>query len=106
MKPDDVLPCDVLVAPATIIRKGCKVSTLFRALQRREGAENMPRLSLGSGFMVCTPNDDQTFDPPPEFETEDDFENDDVVSCDCQLMPDGTCQLVGTEECDLCPNSN
>lgn len=32
-----VLPCDVRVAPATTIRKGCKVETLMQCIQLREG---------------------------------------------------------------------
>ena len=30
------LPCDVLLPPATIIRKGCDISTLMAALEVRE----------------------------------------------------------------------
>lgn len=33
----DVLPCDVRVAPATTIRKGCKIETLMQCIQLREG---------------------------------------------------------------------
>lgn len=33
---DEVLPCDVLVPPATLIKKGCKVSTLLCALEARK----------------------------------------------------------------------
>lgn len=33
----DVLPCDVRVAPATTIRKGCKVETLMQCIQLRKG---------------------------------------------------------------------
>lgn len=36
---DGVLPCDVAVAPATIIRKGCQVSTLMLAIKQREGRD-------------------------------------------------------------------
>lgn len=36
---DDVLPCDVLVAPGTIIRAGCNVSTLLLCLGNRVGRE-------------------------------------------------------------------
>ena len=32
---DDDLPCDVLLKPNTIIRKGCKVSVLLLAIERR-----------------------------------------------------------------------
>lgn len=35
--PSEDLPCDVMVAPATIIRKGCKVETLMLAISRRQG---------------------------------------------------------------------
>ena len=31
----ELLPCDVLVAPVTIIRKGAKLSTLLLALEQR-----------------------------------------------------------------------
>jgi hypothetical protein len=31
------LPCDVMVAPRTIIRKGCPISTLMQAISRRDG---------------------------------------------------------------------
>lgn len=34
-----VLPCDVFVAPATIIRKGCPVSALMLALEQRVGKD-------------------------------------------------------------------
>lgn len=34
---DRVLPCDVMVPPRTIIRAGCKFSTLLRAIDAREG---------------------------------------------------------------------
>jgi len=37
MGPDDKLPCDVMVPPRTIIRKGCKLSTLLEAIKHREG---------------------------------------------------------------------
>lgn len=33
----DVLPCDVRVAPATTIRKGCKVETLMQCIELRKG---------------------------------------------------------------------
>jgi hypothetical protein len=33
----DVLPCDVRVAPATTIRKGCKVETLMQCIELRRG---------------------------------------------------------------------
>lgn len=33
--PPDRLPCDVMLPPATIIRKGCETSMLIRALKRR-----------------------------------------------------------------------
>lgn len=33
----DVLPCDVRLAPATTIRKGCKVETLMRCIELRKG---------------------------------------------------------------------
>lgn len=32
----DLLPCDVLLAPATIIRRGCEFHTLLEALSHRE----------------------------------------------------------------------
>lgn len=35
----EVLPCDVAVAPSTIIRKGCKVSTLMLAINQRKDRE-------------------------------------------------------------------
>lgn len=34
---DYVLPCDVRVAPGTLIRKGCKLSTLVECIRHREG---------------------------------------------------------------------
>lgn len=37
MSLDDPLPCDVMVPPYTIIRKGCKLSTLLEAISHREG---------------------------------------------------------------------
>lgn len=45
-----LLPCDVMVAPNTIIRKGCSISTLLLAIPRRDGKEGVtwdspPRLS-------------------------------------------------------------
>lgn len=39
-KPDDVLPCDVKVAPGTIIRKGCKVSALMACIGARSGLDD------------------------------------------------------------------
>lgn len=33
----DVLPCDVRVAPATTIKKGCKVETLMQCIELRKG---------------------------------------------------------------------
>lgn len=41
---DELLPCDVKVAPATVIRKGCKMRTLLHALDvRREAiAQGIP----------------------------------------------------------------
>lgn len=39
-----LLPCDVAVAPCTIIRKGCGVSTLMLAIEQREG-RNVGELS-------------------------------------------------------------
>ena len=35
----EVLPCDVLVAPATVLRKGVKISTLMTCLAQREGKD-------------------------------------------------------------------
>lgn len=34
---DAPLPCDVMVPPRTLIRKGCKLSTLLEAMRHREG---------------------------------------------------------------------
>lgn len=34
---DFVLPCDIRLPPATIIRKGCTLTTLLTAMQAREG---------------------------------------------------------------------
>lgn len=34
-----ILPCDVMLGPATFIRKGCKLSTLLAALRCREGKD-------------------------------------------------------------------
>ena len=42
----DVLPCDVRVAPATTIRKGCKVETLMQCIELRKGqSEKFTRFS-------------------------------------------------------------
>jgi hypothetical protein len=40
-----ILPCDVMLGPATVIRKGCKLSTLLAALNCREG-QDWNRLDL------------------------------------------------------------
>jgi hypothetical protein len=37
---DDVLPCDVMLPPNTIIRRGCKLSTLLEAMAHRR--EQLP----------------------------------------------------------------
>lgn len=34
---DFVLPCDIRLPPATIIRKGCTLTALLHAMQAREG---------------------------------------------------------------------
>lgn len=34
-QPDSLLPCDVMVAPKTIIRRGCKFSTLLTCIKTR-----------------------------------------------------------------------
>lgn len=34
-----ILPCDVMLGPATVIRRGCKLSTLLHAIQLREGQD-------------------------------------------------------------------
>lgn len=36
---DYLLPCDVLLGPGTVIRKGCKLATLLEALHLREGKD-------------------------------------------------------------------
>jgi hypothetical protein len=38
--PDDILPCDVRLPPATTIRKGCAVKTLLFAIGQRIGRED------------------------------------------------------------------
>lgn len=37
-----LLPCDVLIAPATIIRAGCKIETVLMSIERRRGHEIAP----------------------------------------------------------------
>jgi hypothetical protein len=39
---DYVLPCDVKVWPATVITKGCKLSTLIKCIQLRDGPDPFP----------------------------------------------------------------
>lgn len=39
-RPEETLPCDVMVAPATVVQAGCKVSTLLAVIEnRRERAD-------------------------------------------------------------------
>lgn len=54
LRGDAVLPCDVLLPPRTIIRKGCRVQALIAALSVREGIEeddHRTRIPLGPS--VC-----------------------------------------------------
>lgn len=41
-----ILPCDVMVAPNTIIRRGCRVSTLMLAISRRDGLPDDDRTRI------------------------------------------------------------
>lgn len=50
-----LLPCDVAVAPATIIRKGCKVSTLMLAIKQREG-RNVGDISDAAQTALAAPD--------------------------------------------------
>jgi hypothetical protein len=43
---DRLLPCDVLVAPATILRKGVSLSTLMVAIQGRVGRDDIAPLDF------------------------------------------------------------
>ena len=53
MNPEDKLPCDVMLPPSTIIRKGCRVETLLIAIKAREGLpDNMARILIpGSDYL-------------------------------------------------------
>ena len=45
-KIDMKLPCDVMVAPHTVIRRGCNFSTLLVALSRRHGLPDDERVRI------------------------------------------------------------
>lgn len=62
MAEDDLLPCDVMVPPRTIIRKGCKLSTLLEAISHREGRshryttfEDIPTAKAAHQSTIPTP---------------------------------------------------
>jgi hypothetical protein len=69
MRLADTLVCDVMVVPATLLRKGCKVSTLLQTIEQRRTWNEVPSFPSarhGTNLIICDHHKNGRFEPCDE----------------------------------------